>query len=111
VEHGLSGSGNGELADSGAEGSDDGGSGAAALHDLSGAHAARVDRLTTGRFELLRAMGCLFAIFAGAFPRIAVLFMWLARPQLFLAALQRLGPVTKLSLARRNAPARYVEPS
>jgi hypothetical protein len=31
-------------------------------------------------------MGCLFAIFAGAFPRIAVLFMWLARPEWFLAA-------------------------
>jgi hypothetical protein len=31
-------------------------------------------------------MGCLFALFAGAFPRLAVLFMWLARPQLFMAA-------------------------
>jgi hypothetical protein len=31
-------------------------------------------------------MGCLFLLFAGAFPRLAVLFMWLARPQLFLSA-------------------------
>ncbi len=30
-------------------------------------------------------MGCLFAIFAGAFPRFAVLLMWLARPTWFLA--------------------------
>jgi hypothetical protein len=29
-------------------------------------------------------MGCLFAIFAGAFPRLGVLFIWLARPQLFM---------------------------
>ena len=28
-------------------------------------------------------MGCLFAIFAGAFPRLATLFIWLARPTLF----------------------------
>ena len=31
-------------------------------------------------------MGCLFAIFAGAFPRLGVLFIWLARPELFSAA-------------------------
>lgn len=31
-------------------------------------------------------MGCLFLIFAGAFPRFAVLLMWIARPQLFSAA-------------------------
>ena len=31
-------------------------------------------------------MGCLFAVFAGAFPRLATLFIWLARPQLFAAA-------------------------
>src|SRR2546421_9284386 len=31
-------------------------------------------------------MGCLFVIFAGAFPRLAVLFIWLARPALFGAA-------------------------
>jgi len=31
-------------------------------------------------------MGCLFVIFAGAFPRLAVLFMWLARPVMFSAA-------------------------
>jgi hypothetical protein len=31
-------------------------------------------------------MGCLFAIFAGAFPRLGVLFIWLARPALFMAA-------------------------
>jgi hypothetical protein len=31
-------------------------------------------------------MGCLFAIFAGAFPRIATLLLWLARPTLFSAA-------------------------
>jgi hypothetical protein len=26
-------------------------------------------------------MGCLFAIFAGAFPRLAVLIVWIARPE------------------------------
>ncbi len=31
-------------------------------------------------------MGCLFAIFAGLFPRLGVLFIWLARPALFSAA-------------------------
>ena len=31
-------------------------------------------------------MGCLFVIMAGAFPRLAVLFIWLARPALFSAA-------------------------
>lgn len=31
-------------------------------------------------------MGCLFAIFAGLFPRLAVLLIWLARPVLFSAA-------------------------
>ena len=31
-------------------------------------------------------MGCLFAVFAGAFPRLAVLFLWIARPALFSAA-------------------------
>jgi hypothetical protein len=31
-------------------------------------------------------MGCLFAIFAGAFPRIATAILWLARPMLFSAA-------------------------
>jgi hypothetical protein len=31
-------------------------------------------------------MGCLFLIFAGAFPRFAVLFMWIARPQMFMSA-------------------------
>lgn len=31
-------------------------------------------------------MGCLFAVFAGFFPRIAVLFIWLARPVYFTAA-------------------------
>ena len=28
-------------------------------------------------------MGCLFAIFAGTFPRLGTLIVWLARPQLF----------------------------
>ena len=28
-------------------------------------------------------MGCLFAIFAGCFPRLGTLIIWLARPQLF----------------------------
>jgi hypothetical protein len=28
-------------------------------------------------------MGCLFAIFAGCFPRLGTLFIWIARPQLF----------------------------
>jgi len=31
-------------------------------------------------------MGCLFLIFAGLFPRLGVLFIWLARPELFLTA-------------------------
>ena len=31
-------------------------------------------------------MGCLFLIFAGAFPRLGVLFIWLARPEMFLNA-------------------------
>ena len=31
-------------------------------------------------------MPCLFAVFAGFFPRLAVLFMWIARPQLFTSA-------------------------
>jgi hypothetical protein len=31
-------------------------------------------------------MGCLFALFAGGFPRLATLFIWLARPLLFSAA-------------------------
>jgi hypothetical protein len=31
-------------------------------------------------------MGCLFAIFAGCFPRVATLLIWLARPSLFDAA-------------------------
>jgi hypothetical protein len=31
-------------------------------------------------------MGCLFAVFAGFFPRLAVLFIWIARPNLFSAA-------------------------
>lgn len=31
-------------------------------------------------------MGCLFAVFAGLFPRLGVLLLWLARPALFNAA-------------------------
>ena len=31
-------------------------------------------------------MPCLFALFAGAFPRLGALFIWLARPALFSAA-------------------------
>ncbi len=31
-------------------------------------------------------MGCLFAMFAGLFPRLGVLLIWLARPLLFTAA-------------------------
>jgi len=31
-------------------------------------------------------MGCLFAVFAGLFPRLALLALWLARPVLFSAA-------------------------
>ena len=30
-------------------------------------------------------MGCLFAVFAGAFPRIADIILWIARPNQFLA--------------------------
>ena len=32
-------------------------------------------------------MGCLFALFAGAFPRLGTLFIWLARPVYFSAAM------------------------
>ena len=32
-------------------------------------------------------MGCLFATFGAFFPRLAVLFIWIARPALFEAAL------------------------
>lgn len=32
-------------------------------------------------------MGCLFAIFGGLFPRLAVLLIWMARPVYFNAAL------------------------
>jgi hypothetical protein len=35
----------------------------------------------TGRMD----MGCLFVIFAGAFPRFADIILWIARPNLFLA--------------------------
>jgi hypothetical protein len=35
-------------------------------------------------------MGCLFGLFAAFFPRLAVLFIWLARPALFNAALDPL---------------------
>jgi hypothetical protein len=31
-------------------------------------------------------MGCLFAVFAGIFPRFATLLIWMARPALFSAA-------------------------
>jgi hypothetical protein len=31
-------------------------------------------------------MGCLFAIFGAGFPRLATLFIWIARPLLFSAA-------------------------
>lgn len=31
-------------------------------------------------------MGCLFAIFSGAFPRFATLLIWMARPVLFSSA-------------------------
>jgi hypothetical protein len=31
-------------------------------------------------------MGCLFLMFAGVFPRLATLFIWLARPAYFTAA-------------------------
>lgn len=31
-------------------------------------------------------MGCLFAIFAGMFPRLGVLLIWLARPAIFSTA-------------------------
>ena len=30
-------------------------------------------------------MGCLFVLFAGAFPRLADIFLWLARPEQFTA--------------------------
>jgi hypothetical protein len=31
-------------------------------------------------------MACLFAFFAGAFPRIADIFIWIARPEQFMSA-------------------------
>jgi hypothetical protein len=31
-------------------------------------------------------MGCLFAVFAGAFPRFSTLLIWMARPAMFSAA-------------------------
>src|SRR5215813_13811287 len=33
-------------------------------------------------------MPCLFAVFAGMFPRLGCLFIWLARPSLFSAAFE-----------------------
>jgi hypothetical protein len=33
-----------------------------------------------------KIMGCLFALFAGGFPRLGTLFIWLARPALFSSA-------------------------
>lgn len=38
-------------------------------------------------------MGCLFVMFGAFFPRIAVFFIWLARPALFEAALSPLVAV------------------
>ena len=35
-------------------------------------------------------MGCMFVIVAGFFPRIALLILWLARPELFSAAFANL---------------------
>jgi hypothetical protein len=34
-------------------------------------------------------MGCLFAIFAGVFPRLAVFILWIARPERVDAAFSR----------------------
>jgi hypothetical protein len=42
------------------------------------------ERLTFSHKE--DTMGCLFAIFAGCFPRIGTILIWLARPELFAAA-------------------------
>jgi hypothetical protein len=38
-------------------------------------------------------MGCLLALFAGFFPRLAVFFIWLARPAIFNAALDPLWAI------------------
>jgi hypothetical protein len=36
-------------------------------------------------------MPCLFALFAGMFPRLGTLFIWIARPKMFSAAFNRVG--------------------
>jgi hypothetical protein len=36
--------------------------------------------MTMARQRLEAEMGCLFALFAGIFPRLAVLIVWIARP-------------------------------
>ena len=36
-------------------------------------------------------MGCLFAVFAGLFPRLALFIIWVARPALVAAAFPLLG--------------------
>lgn len=43
-------------------------------------------RRRPGRRRILIVMGCLFAIFAGIFPRLALLIIWLARPRFVDAA-------------------------
>jgi hypothetical protein len=64
-------------------------------------------------------MGCLFAIFAGAFPRFADIILWLARPEQFTAPFgggwlwPALGivflPLTTLFYVFMWSPARGIE--
>ena len=46
-------------------------------------------------------MGCLFALFAGIFPRLALFMVWVARPALVSARLQYMAS----SSARNHIPA------
>src|SRR3954447_8622029 len=49
-----------------------------------GGRSAAAEASITGR--RVRAMGCLFALFAGLFPRLALFIVWVARPALVAAA-------------------------
>jgi hypothetical protein len=57
-------------------------------------------------------MGCLFAIFAGVFPRLAVLILWIARPErvdafwVVLAAILDIGHWGASATQRSQIPGR-----
>jgi hypothetical protein len=55
----------------------------AAVHPLRvmPAHPQDVQSRTWTSDRLEDEMGCLFALFAGVFPRLAVLILWIARPE------------------------------